>query len=90
MSPEAVKVGILLPTREAVMSGRFDVAWSYCAKLWDVAAGLLLIREAGGLTTSFDGNDFPFERRAVHQLECLPAHRRRGQAAQRQRQTNRQ
>ena len=53
------RTGSLALNLAYLAAGRFDVAWSYCAKLWDVAAGLLLIREAGGLTTSFDGNDFP-------------------------------
>jgi myo-inositol-1(or 4)-monophosphatase len=33
-------------------AGRFDAAWSYRTKIWDVAAGTLLIREAGGTVTS--------------------------------------
>ena len=33
-------------------AGRFDVYWSYAAKIWDVAAGVLLVREAGGTLTS--------------------------------------
>jgi len=53
------RTGSLALNLAYLAAGRFDVAWSYCAKLWDVAAGLLLIREAGGLATSFDGNDFP-------------------------------
>ena len=44
-----------------VAAGHFDVAWSYCAKVWDVAAGKLLIREAGGVATSFAGEDLPLE-----------------------------
>lgn len=44
-----------------VASGRFDVAWSFCTKIWDVAAGALLIREAGGLVTSPDGGDFDMQ-----------------------------
>ena len=29
-------------------AGRFDVYWSYSTKIWDVAAGVLIVREAGG------------------------------------------
>jgi myo-inositol-1(or 4)-monophosphatase len=38
-----------------VASGLFDAAWSGSTKVWDVAAGALLIREAGGVVTSFRG-----------------------------------
>ncbi len=36
-----------------VAAGRFDAFWEYDLKPWDVAAGLLIVREAGGLTTNF-------------------------------------
>ena len=39
-------------------AGRFDVTWSYSAKIWDVAAGVLIIREAGGIVTSPEGGGF--------------------------------
>ena len=42
-------------------AGRFDVYWSYSAKIWDVAAGVLLLREAGGCITSPEGGDFILE-----------------------------
>ena len=38
-------------------AGRFDVVWSLSTRIWDVAAGVLLIREAGGLVTSPNGGD---------------------------------
>lgn len=41
-----------------VAAGRFDAAWSFCTKIWDVAAGVLLIREAGGVVTAPDGGTF--------------------------------
>ncbi len=44
-----------------VAAGRFDVAWSYATKVWDVAAGQLLIQEAGGVVTSFDGEASPLK-----------------------------
>ena len=41
--------------------GRFDAFWEYGPKSWDMAAGALLIREAGGAITNFDGEkDFLF------------------------------
>lgn len=37
--------------------GRFDGFWEYDLKSWDIAAGALLVREAGGIVTDFKGND---------------------------------
>jgi len=31
-----------------VACGRFDASWSFSTRIWDMAAGILLIREAGG------------------------------------------
>jgi len=42
-------------------AGRFDVYWSYSTKIWDVAAGALILREAGGCITSPTGGDFRLE-----------------------------
>jgi myo-inositol-1(or 4)-monophosphatase len=39
-----------------VACGRFDLFFEYDLKLWDVAAGILLVREAGGKFTDFSGN----------------------------------
>ena len=39
-------------------AGRFDVYWAYGTHIWDVAAGVLLIREAGGVVTAPDGGPF--------------------------------
>lgn len=41
-----------------VAAGRFDVAWNYSTKIWDVAAGALMIEEAGGSIESPDGGKF--------------------------------
>ena len=40
-----------------VAAGRFDGFWEHNLKPWDVAAGALLIREAGGIVTALDGTD---------------------------------
>jgi len=40
-----------------VAAGRLDGAWLTGLQAWDVAAGGLLVREAGGLLNDFDGND---------------------------------
>ena len=42
-------------------AGRFDVTWAYSAKIWDVAAGVLIIREAGGVVSAPDGGGFVLE-----------------------------
>lgn len=49
-----------------VAAGRFDGFWAFDNKAWDVAAGVVLIREAGGLVTNVDGSAFdPFTPDAV-------------------------
>jgi myo-inositol-1(or 4)-monophosphatase len=40
-----------------VAAGRFDGFWEQRLKPWDVAAGILLAREAGALVTDLDGGD---------------------------------
>ena len=42
-------------------AGRFDLYWSYATKIWDVAAGVLILREAGGWITSPSGGEFSLE-----------------------------
>ncbi|MGD0898525.1 MAG: inositol monophosphatase family protein [Thermoguttaceae bacterium] len=39
-------------------AGRFDVLWAFSTKVWDVAAGSLLVQEAGGVLTAPDGGPF--------------------------------
>ena len=38
-----------------VACGRFDAFWELSLAPWDVAAGMLIVREAGGLVTDLDG-----------------------------------
>jgi len=38
-------------------SGRFDAFWERNLKPWDIAAGILLVREAGGVVSDLDGRD---------------------------------
>ena len=40
-----------------VAAGRFDAFYEYNLNSWDMAAGVLLVQEAGGLVTDFDGGD---------------------------------
>ena len=39
-----------------VAAGRFDGFWQRNLEYWDVAAGIILIKEAGGFVTDFNGN----------------------------------
>jgi myo-inositol-1(or 4)-monophosphatase len=39
-----------------VARGRFDAFWELDLKAWDVAAGSLIVREAGGTTTTISGS----------------------------------
>jgi myo-inositol-1(or 4)-monophosphatase len=41
-----------------VAAGRFDAFWERDLKLWDIAAGVVLVREAGGICQEIDGADF--------------------------------
>jgi myo-inositol-1(or 4)-monophosphatase len=45
-----------------VAAGRFDGYWEADLQPWDVAAGMLLVREAGGFVTDFRGGDRAMER----------------------------
>jgi len=40
-----------------VAAGRFDGFWEEDLQPWDIAAGILLVREAGGFVTDFRGSD---------------------------------
>ena len=40
-----------------VAAGRFDGFWELHLKPWDIAAGLVIVREAGGFATDPDGGD---------------------------------
>ncbi|RKY70348.1 MAG: inositol monophosphatase, partial [Candidatus Latescibacterota bacterium] len=41
-----------------VACGRLDGFWELCLKPWDTAAGVLIVSEAGGKITKFDGSKF--------------------------------
>jgi myo-inositol-1(or 4)-monophosphatase len=41
-----------------VASGRFDGFWEISLQSWDIAAGLLLLKEAGGSIVNYDGSLF--------------------------------
>jgi myo-inositol-1(or 4)-monophosphatase len=41
-----------------VAAGRFDGYWAFDNHVWDVAGGVVLVREAGGAITNVDGSPF--------------------------------
>jgi myo-inositol-1(or 4)-monophosphatase len=41
-----------------VSAGRFDGFWEEGLRAWDVAAGVLLVEEAGGQVSRYDGSPF--------------------------------
>ena len=40
-----------------VACGRFEAFYEYGLHPWDIAAGMLLVREAGGRVSDFSGNE---------------------------------
>lgn len=53
-----------------VAAGRFDGFWELKLKPWDLAAGILLIEEAGGLVSNFDGHPMTLDSQ-----ECMASNR---------------
>lgn len=48
-----------------VAAGRFDGYWEWPLNSWDIAAGLLLVREAGGLVSGYHGETINLDRPAI-------------------------
>ena len=40
-----------------IAAGRYDIFWERGLSIWDIAAGILLVREAGGFAKGIDGSD---------------------------------
>jgi len=58
-----------------VACGRFDVFWEYNLKPWDVAAGAIIVKEAGGKVTDYaEGNNYLFGKEilATNGLVIIP------------------
>ena len=55
----------------SVAAGRFDGFWELKLKPWDVAAGSLIVNEAGGMVTDLSGNRFD-----MHGDETLASNRK--------------
>jgi len=49
----------------SVACGRFEGFWEMRLSPWDMAAGALLVREAGGIVTNFEGAECPVARTSV-------------------------
>jgi myo-inositol-1(or 4)-monophosphatase len=45
-----------------IAAGRYDGYWERGLKAWDLAAGMVLVREAGGIVTDVEGGDAIFAR----------------------------
>ncbi|MDO8534211.1 MAG: inositol monophosphatase family protein [Xanthobacteraceae bacterium] len=48
-----------------VAAGRFDAFWERGLSPWDLAAGLVIVREAGGIITDLEGGDAVLEKGSV-------------------------
>jgi myo-inositol-1(or 4)-monophosphatase len=57
-----------------VAAGRYDGYWELGLKPWDVAAGALIVREAGGTVTNPDGSEFQVTDDAANDLVSGNAH----------------
>lgn len=40
-----------------IAAGRYDIFWERGLSVWDIAAGILIVREAGGFAKGIDGSD---------------------------------
>jgi myo-inositol-1(or 4)-monophosphatase len=49
-----------------VAAGRFDAYWAFDNYAWDVCGGAVLIREAGGIVTRCNGEEFD-----VFKADCV-------------------
>ena len=61
-------------------AGRYDVFWNFAANIWDFAAGVLLVREAGGAICTPEGKPYTIDQRPfltaanaplLEQLRCI-------------------
>ena len=59
-----------------VAAGRADVFWSFSTKIWEIAAGALLIREAGGVVTGPLGQPVELDNGQFLAAATKPLHER--------------
>jgi len=48
-----------------VAAGRYDGFWEFNLNPWDTSAGVLIVQEAGGTVTRFDGSPFRIDSREI-------------------------
>ena len=48
-----------------VAAGRCDGFWQRNLNYWDIAAGIILVKEAGGFVTDFEGNNEYVENKTI-------------------------
>jgi len=48
-----------------VAAGRFDGYWARDVQPWDIAAGIVLVREAGGMVSAIRDGDEPLEKGSI-------------------------
>jgi myo-inositol-1(or 4)-monophosphatase len=48
-----------------VAAGRFEAFWETVLSPWDIAAGIVLVREAGGVVTDLAGVPCPVARTGI-------------------------
>jgi myo-inositol-1(or 4)-monophosphatase len=48
-----------------VAAGRFDGFWQRNLNYWDIAAGIIIVKEAGGFVTDFSGNNKYVENKTI-------------------------
>lgn len=58
-----------------VASGRLDAYWATSVSIWDVAAGLLMVEEAGGKVSGLNGQPLVLERPEFVATASHPLHR---------------
>ena len=64
-SQEVRRVGSAALDCCMVASGRMDGYWELKIRSWDIAAGIIILREAGGRVTDFDGGDDMLAKRRI-------------------------
>jgi myo-inositol-1(or 4)-monophosphatase len=57
-----------------VACGRLDAFWEFNLNPWDTSSGVLLVKEAGGSITHFDGGEFTLDSREVLATNGLIQH----------------
>lgn len=54
-----------------IASGSADAVWEYDTYPWDVAAGILILRESGGQITDYQGNDYNLSPSTINDIPMV-------------------